>query len=89
MIKDSYPSLKLQRDEDLLTITIDRPDALNAINDVVMQSLHSVFTDLRDEASLRGVRETKHLQQEQISKRSLLQEILVPGRVHLGTRLFV
>jgi len=41
--------------EQILTLTINRPTALNAINGDVMQALHAAFGDVSDRDDLRGV----------------------------------
>ncbi|NND05443.1 MAG: enoyl-CoA hydratase [Saprospiraceae bacterium] len=54
-MQDSYPSLVIAQNESVLTVSIDRPETLNAINGEVMHSLHDLFSDLRKNKNLRGV----------------------------------
>jgi len=42
-------------DQQILTVTINRPEALNAINAEVMQGLHDVFGEVAKREDLRGV----------------------------------
>lgn len=44
-----------QREESILTLTINRPQSLNALNTQVMMALSETFLQLSDDAELRGV----------------------------------
>ena len=55
MMQEQYPSLLLQQASGILTVTVNRPQALNAINREVMGSLHDVFQDLKTDVSVKGV----------------------------------
>ncbi len=55
MIKDTYPSLLVHQEGNILTIAINRPASLNAINAEVMQSLHDIFSDLPERSTIRGI----------------------------------
>ena len=45
--------IKVQWDEELVTVVIDRPDKLNALNSEVVQELGHVFRELRDDDAVR------------------------------------
>jgi enoyl-CoA hydratase len=47
--------IKVQWDEELATVVIDRPDKLNALNSEVVQELGHVFRELHDDDAARGV----------------------------------
>lgn len=51
----SYETIQLQVENQIATIKIDRPKALNALNPTVLQELTDVFTDLKSDDSLRAV----------------------------------
>ncbi|ASN53154.1 enoyl-CoA hydratase/isomerase family protein [Sinomonas sp. R1AF57] len=44
----SYTTLKLDLDEGILTLTVDRPDALNALSQQVVSELWKAFTAIQD-----------------------------------------
>ncbi len=50
-----FKTLLLDISEGVATVTINRPNALNAINDDVMTELGVVFKDVLDYSSLKGV----------------------------------
>jgi len=47
--------VKLQCDSELTTVTIDRPDKLNALNSDVVRELGQVFRELEGDDEVRGV----------------------------------
>jgi len=47
--------IKVQRDDELAIVTIDRQEKLNALNASVIQEIGEVFTSLRDDDSVRAV----------------------------------
>jgi enoyl-CoA hydratase len=51
----TFPALRVEIADRICTITIHRPEALNAINQAVMQSLFDVFAYLKEDVDLRGV----------------------------------
>lgn len=52
----SYKSILITQESDIVTISIDRPSALNAINKDVMSSLHYFFSEgYKEYASIIGV----------------------------------
>ncbi|WP_254538382.1 enoyl-CoA hydratase-related protein [Halomarina litorea] len=44
----TYDHVGLQKEEDVLTVTFDRPDDLNAVNDLLHEELAQVFRDVYD-----------------------------------------
>ncbi len=55
MLKATYPSLVIEADQKVITVAIDRPEALNAITETVMDSLSQVFMDLEDDKQYTGL----------------------------------
>lgn len=51
----SSQSLQLQRTAAVATVTIDRPQRLNALDRATVAELSAVFAELRDEAAVRAV----------------------------------
>jgi enoyl-CoA hydratase len=47
--------IRVESDDDLAIVVIDRPDKLNALNAEVVQELGRVFSDLRHDDAVRGV----------------------------------
>ena len=47
--------IRVEWDEDLAIVVIDRPDKLNALNAEVVRELGAVFRDLREDDAVRGV----------------------------------
>jgi enoyl-CoA hydratase len=47
--------LKTQHANSILTVTISRPDALNALNSEVMDGLHKIMQEVYQSASIRGM----------------------------------
>lgn len=50
-----YQTLETKLDNGIFTITINRPDKLNALNKDVMQDLDSVITEIESKEEIRGV----------------------------------
>lgn len=51
-----FPTLRLERDGDLLVVTIDRPGSdLNAVNDQLHEDLTTLFRELKRETTARAV----------------------------------
>jgi len=50
-----YQSLLIEQQDKIATITINRPDALNAINQTVMSELKHFFTENFNDFNIRGV----------------------------------
>jgi enoyl-CoA hydratase len=48
-------SVRVERDDDLAVVTVDRPEKLNALNAQVVRDVGSAFEGLRNDASVRGV----------------------------------
>jgi enoyl-CoA hydratase len=48
-------SVRVERDDDLAVVTVDRPEKLNALNAQVVRDVGSAFDGLRSDASVRGV----------------------------------
>ena len=46
----THEFLSIERDERLVTITLKRPEVMNAISKAMVQELHSVFDELRDDS---------------------------------------
>jgi enoyl-CoA hydratase len=47
--------LKKEVNEGLAIVTIDRPEALNALNNALLQELKDMFTELRDNEEVRAI----------------------------------
>jgi len=47
--------LKKEVNEGLAIVTIDRPEALNALNNALLQELKDMFTELRDDDEVRAI----------------------------------
>lgn len=50
-----YKMLKKEVNEGLAIVTIDRPEALNALNNALLSELKDMFTELRDDEAVRAV----------------------------------
>lgn len=50
-----YQTLLTSLEQGILTITVNRPDKLNAINRQVMNDLHAVMNEVESDAAIRGV----------------------------------
>ena len=50
-----YKMLRKEVNEGLAIITIDRPEALNALNNALLSELKDMFTELRDDEAVRAV----------------------------------
>jgi enoyl-CoA hydratase len=50
-----YKTLRVDRTEHALTVTIDRPDKLNALSDVVLDELAEVCTKMPVQSGIRGM----------------------------------
>ena len=50
-----YTMLKKEVNEGLAIVTIDRPEALNALNNALLQELTDMFTELRDDEEVRAI----------------------------------
>ena len=50
-----YTMLKKEVNEGLAIVTIDRPEALNALNNALLQELKDMFTELRDDDEVRAI----------------------------------
>ncbi len=51
----SYQYLNVQIEEAICTVSINRPDKLNALNVAVIEELRSVFTKIQDHQEIKGV----------------------------------
>lgn len=51
----SYQYLNVQIEDAICTISINRPDKLNALNVAVIEELRSVFTKIQDHQEIKGV----------------------------------
>ena len=54
-MKGSYPSLLIDVEDRILTVTINRPDSLNALNQEVMESLNQLFIDVSSDRNIGGI----------------------------------
>lgn len=48
----SYELLSIERDERLVTITLDRPEAMNALNKALVNEMHRAFDELRSDTEI-------------------------------------
>ena len=55
MMKDQYEAVELRRDKDLLWLTLNRPESLNAMSRTLVEELHEVMNELRADQSIRVV----------------------------------
>ncbi|HAN26887.1 MAG TPA: enoyl-CoA hydratase, partial [Haliea salexigens] len=44
--RDNYKALKISQENRILTITLDRPEAKNAVNPAVHEELSRIFSDV-------------------------------------------
>jgi enoyl-CoA hydratase len=51
----SYENLRLEKNDGVAVVTVNRPDKLNALNDRTMAELDAVFTALAADDEVRGV----------------------------------
>ncbi len=51
----AYENLLVERDGGVLTITINRPKVLNALNAQTVDEIGRVFSDARDDDSVRAI----------------------------------
>lgn len=51
----SYQTITTNQESDLLTITINRPEVLNALNKYVLTELHEVLAKTQQDESVRGI----------------------------------
>lgn len=51
----NFDSLLFESDDEIAIVTINRPDKLNALNDVVISELDYCFSKLEQDANIRGV----------------------------------
>ena len=51
----NYETIRLQKDAGVATITLDRPKALNALNEQVLTELVAVFDELERDSDVRAV----------------------------------
>ena len=50
-----FTNIRLERDEAVATVSVCRPDKLNALNDATLSELTQAFTELRDDQGVRCV----------------------------------
>jgi enoyl-CoA hydratase len=50
-----FTNIRLERDEAVATVSVCRPDKLNALNDATLRELTDAFTELRDDPAVRCV----------------------------------
>jgi len=48
----SYELLSIERDENLVTVTMNRPDAMNALSKALVSEMHRAFDELREDSSI-------------------------------------
>ena len=53
--KDNYKALKISREGTILTITLDRPEARNAVNPEIHEELSRIFSDIDRDADTNVV----------------------------------
>ncbi len=51
----SFKTLVVEIEDSIATVTIDRPEKLNALNHIVLQELDTLFKELEDDATVKGV----------------------------------
>ncbi len=54
-MNESYETLELRRDKDLLWLVLNRPASLNAMNSLLVNELHTVLDELHADQSVRVV----------------------------------
>ncbi|MDH3651652.1 MAG: enoyl-CoA hydratase-related protein [Saprospiraceae bacterium] len=50
-----YTHLLVESKDQILTVMINRPDSLNAINNAMMEDLHNLFKNLSGPSNIRGI----------------------------------
>ncbi len=51
----SFKTLVVEIDDSVATVTIDRPEKLNALNHTVLQELNTLFDALQDDDTVKGI----------------------------------
>ncbi len=51
----TYHTILTQKNDGVLTITIERPKKLNALNKATISELHSAFTEAKSDATIRAI----------------------------------
>lgn len=54
-MNESYETLELRRDKDLLWLVLNRPESLNALNSLLVDEMHSVLDELHADHHVRVV----------------------------------
>jgi len=54
-IQSQYSTLQISLQEGILLITLNRPEVLNALNRLVLTELGSVFTEIEQNAAIKGI----------------------------------
>jgi len=49
-----YSTIATEQKNGLLKITINRPEKLNALNDIVLSELKTILLSMKDDASIKG-----------------------------------
>ena len=55
MIETKFQTLDCRIDEDILTITLNRPEKRNSLNEKMIEELNSIFVGYRDDNDIIGV----------------------------------
>lgn len=85
-------NIRAQMDESILILTMNRPKALNALNDQTLQELDLLFDVIRDDESIKGVilrAKEKHLLPVQTSARCSLTEAKKEGAMRNVHKLYL
>ena len=51
----TFNTIKLEKTDRILTLTLDRPDALNALNSEMLGEMHQAFATVREDEEIKAL----------------------------------